>query len=337
MGMSAALGRRQFVMVSAGAALAEVFTAPRAPAQAQALIPLNVGMGFHNLDGVSGWIAQDLHLFEKYGLNVTIVAFQGGPKTVVAMAAGEVPIAFISGAEIINARSRGIPLQMVAGLINKFSFDFVVAKNITGPSQLRGGKGAISGFGGASEFATRFALTALGINPQDVTLLQVGDETSRLAALQSGQIQFTVLTAGLDLVASDLGYKPLLKLYALDQPFQESGIGVNTAWAKTHTTIVDAFLRAIVAANVYIKNPLNVAGALALIHKHLPIKEDHLKQGFQLYRDRFYSVYPLVTVPGMEFILRTRKIDQPVTDFYDNSYVQALQNANFASTVGKSP
>jgi hypothetical protein len=59
-------------------------------------------------------------------------------------------------------------------------------------------------------------------------------------------------------------------------------------------------------------------------------------QGFELYRERFYSVYPFVTVPGMEFILRERKIAQPVTDFYDNSYVQALQNANFAATVAKS-
>ena len=96
-------------------------------------------------------------------------------------------------------------------------------------------------------------------------------------------------------------------------------------------------MKAIVTANVYMKHPLNVAAALALIHTHLPIKESNLRHGFQLYRDQFYSVYPLVTVPGMEFILRTRKIDQPVTDFYDNSYVQALQNANFASTVGKSP
>jgi ABC-type nitrate/sulfonate/bicarbonate transport system substrate-binding protein len=334
--LGAALSRRRFLTISAGAALAEICTGPRA-VQAQGLIPLSVGLGFHNLDGVSGWIAQDLHLFEKYGLNVTIINFQGGPKTVAAMAAGEVPMAFHSGTEVATARSRGIPLQMIGGLINKFTFDFVVAKTISSPSQLKGGKGAISGFGGASEFATRFALTKLGVDPQDVTLLQVGNETSRLAALQSGQIQFTVLTAGLDLVAFDLGFKPLLKLYTFDQPFQESGIAVNTAWAKTHTAIIDSFLRGIIAANVYLKSPLNVAGALALIHKHLPIKESHLKQGFQLYRDQFYSVYPFVTVPGMEFILREKKINQPVTDFYDNSYVQALQNADFAATVRKSP
>jgi hypothetical protein len=74
----------------------------------------------------------------------------------------------------------------------------------------------------------------------------------------------------------------------------------------------------------------------AILHTHPPIKQDHLKQGFELYRDRIYSVDPFVTVPGMEFILRERKITQSVTDFYDNSYVQTLQNANFAATVAKS-
>jgi ABC-type nitrate/sulfonate/bicarbonate transport system substrate-binding protein len=332
-----AMSRRHFLAMAAGAALAERLAKDDAPVGAQGLTPLNVGMSFHNLDGVPAWIAQDKHFFEKYGLNATIISIQGGAKTVASMAAGDVPIALIGGADIINARSRGVPLQMIGGLINRFPYDFVVAKNITNPSQLKGGKGAISGFGGSSEFAVRFALTKLGLDPQDVTLLQVGDESSRLAALQSGQIDFTVLTAGLDLVAFDLGYKPLLKLYTFDQPYQHTGIAVNTAWAKTHMAIVDSFLRAIVAADVYIKNPLNVAGALALIHTHLPIKEAHLRQGFQLYRDRFYTVYPVVTVPGMELILRSRKINQPVADFYDNSYLQALQNANFAGTVGKSP
>ncbi len=333
--MSATMNRRQLLGMVAGAALAERLAAAGPPLLGQGLTPLNIGMSFQNLDGVSAWIAQDRRFFEKYGLNVTIINIQGGPRTAAAMAGGDLPLALIGAADIVNAKSRGIPLQVIGGLINRFPFDFVVSKEISTPAQLKGTKGAISGVGGSSEFAAKFALNKLGVDPQDVTLLQVGDEPSRLAALQSGQIQFTVLTAGLDLVAFDLGFKPMLKLYTIDQPYQHTAIAVNTTWAKTHGQIVDSFLRGIVAANVYVKNPLNVAAAIALIQRHLPVKESHLKQGFKLYRDQLYTIYPLVTVPGMEFILRTRKIDQPVTDFYDNSYVQALQRANFAATAGQ--
>ncbi len=334
--MGSGLRRRQFLAISAGAALAKVLAGTGSPVRAQGLTSLNVGLSFINLDGVPAWIAQDKHFFEKYGLNVTILSFQGGARAMAALAAGDVPIALLGGADVIGARSQGFPVKMIAGIINSIPFDFLVTKNITSPSQLKGTKGAISSFGGSSDFAVRYALTKLGVSPSDVTLLQVGNEASRLASLQSGQIQFTVLTAGLDLEAIDIGFKPMLKLYEFNQSFQHTGVAVNTDWAKTHGHVIDSFLKAIVTADVWIKNPLNVAAAIALIHPHLPIKEGNLKLAFQLYRDKFYQVYPLVTVPGMEFILKERKINQPVADFYDNSYVQTLQAANFAQSVAKS-
>jgi hypothetical protein len=62
---------------------------------------------------------------------------------------------------------------------------------------------------------------------------------------------------------------------------------------------VNSFLRGIVSAMIFVNNPLNIAAALALIHKYLPMRDDQLKQEFEIYRDRFFSVYPLVSVPGM--------------------------------------
>ncbi len=335
--MGSGLRRRQFLAISAGAALAKVLAGTGSPVRAQGVTPLDIGMSFHNLDAASVWVAQDLHLFEKYGTTANVTTFQGGSKVAVAaLASGRLPMAFMAAAAVVNARSKGIPLAMIGGLINRIPYDFVVAKNITSPSQLKGGEGAISGFGGSSDFASRLALEKLGVDPRDVTFLQIGTETARLAALKSGQIQFTVLTAGLDLAAFDLGFKPLLKLYMLDQPYQHTGIAANTTWAREHRDTVESFLKGVIAGSVYIKKPLNEAAALAIIHRHLTINEIELKKGFELYRDDFYMTYPFVTAPGIEFILRARKINMPATDFYDNSYVQALKDANFAQSLAKS-
>jgi len=82
----ASFGRRRFLAVSAGAAVAGLFAADRAPVRAQGLTSINVGMSFRNLDAVAAWIAQDKRFFEKYGLNVTIINIQGGAKTVASMA-----------------------------------------------------------------------------------------------------------------------------------------------------------------------------------------------------------------------------------------------------------
>lgn len=334
--MRVALSRRQVLTMAGGAAATGWLGAARAPVRAQGMTPLQVGIAFQNLDAVCAWIALDRGYFQRYGLDVTIVTIQGGARTMAAMAGADVPLAFTAGSDVITARSRGVPLSLVAGLIDKFPYDFVVAKNITSGAQLKGSKGAISGFGGSSHFAALYALGKLGVNPTDVTLLQVGNEPARLAALQSGQIQFTVLTAGLDLEAFDMGFKPMLKLYTLDQPYQHTGIAVNTNWAKAHASTLDGFMKAIVTGTVYVQDPLHVAAAQALIHKHLPIKDDNLRRGLALYREQFYQTYPLVTVPGMEFILRQKKMTDPVTEFYDNSYIRALQSANFAATAKKS-
>jgi ABC-type nitrate/sulfonate/bicarbonate transport system substrate-binding protein len=332
--MRTTLSRRQVLTMAAGAATARWLGAGT-PVRAQGITSLQVGMSFHNLDAVCAWIAQDRGYFRRFGLDVTIISIQGGSKTMAAMAGGDVPLAFSAGSDVITAGSRGVPVTLIAGLINKFPYDFVVAKGISSAAQLKGGKGAISGFGGSSHFAAVYGLRKLGLNPSDVTLLQVGDETSRLAALQSGQIQFTVLTAGLDLEAFDMGYKPMLKLYTSDQPYQHTGIAVNTNWAKTHASTIDAFMKGVVMGSVYVKDPITTAAAQALIHKHLPIKDDNLRKGLALYRENLYQTYPLVTAPGMEFILREKKIEQPVGQFFDNSYVQALRSANFAETAKK--
>lgn len=333
--MRTTVNRRQ-VLAMAGAAAAAKWLGTGTPVRAQGITSLQVGMSFNNLDAVCAWIAQDRGYFRRFGLDVTIISIQGGSKTMAAMAGGDVPLAFSAGSDVITAGSRGVPVTLIAGLIDKFPYDFVVAKSITGAAQLKGSKGAISGFGGSSHFAAVYGLQKLGVDPQDVTLLQVGNETARLAALQSGQIQFTVLTAGLDLEAFDMGYKPMLKLYTSDQPYQHTGLAANTAWAKAHPSIVDAFMKGIVMGSVYVKDPITAAAAQALIHRHLPIKDDNLRKGLALYRENLYQIYPLVTVPGMEFILRQKKIDKPAAQFYDNSYVQALQSANFADTAKKS-
>lgn len=333
--MGVKVGRRKLLAIAGGAAVA-TWLGGRPPVRAQTITQLQIGMSFHNLDAICAWIAQDRGYFRRFGLDVTIIDIQGGAKTMAAMAGGDVPIALSAGSDVITAGSRGVPVTLIAGLINKFPYDFVVSKSIAQGSQLKGSKGAISGFGGSSHFAVVYALQKLGVNPSDVTLLQVGNETARLAALQSGQIQFTALTAGLDLVAFDMGYKPMLKLYAEDQPYQHTGIAINTNWAKAHAPLVDAFMKGIVMGSVYALDPLMVAATQALVHRHLPIKDDYLRRGLALYRENLYQTYPLVTAPGMEFILKQKKIEQPAEKFFDNSYVQALQSANFAATAKKS-
>jgi ABC-type nitrate/sulfonate/bicarbonate transport system substrate-binding protein len=68
-------------------------------------------------------------------------------------------------------------------------------KNYVKYEQLKGTKAAISRFGSTSELAIRFALEKNGLIPgKDVTIVQLGDQSTRFAALTGGSVQPTLIS-----------------------------------------------------------------------------------------------------------------------------------------------
>lgn len=303
--------------------------------RAQQPISLDVAIGFFNLDAVPVWAAVDKGFFQRYGLDVKLINTPSGSKSIQAMVAGDVSVAFIAGATVLTAAVQGHQVEMIGGLVTVMPYDLIFAKNITDPKQLEGQKCVVSTVGTASDLILRYGLKRLGVDVTKVTILPAGNEMSRIAAMQSGQVQCTVLTAGLDLTALRMGFRSGLKLYETGQMYQHSGIGAKTPWVQSHKDVVMNLLKAITAGLAYLKNPAHEESALDIAQKHLGgISRDELKQGFKLYRDKIYPDYPFVSEEGMAFILRERKIDKPARLFMDNSFVQQLKDENFAQTVG---
>src|SRR3972149_8433416 len=117
--------------------------------------------------GLSGplahaFIPKDSGLYEKYGLDVDLVFFQGGTQLIQATIAGSVNFAVTAGPEIINARLGGPGVIMILGYMNTLPYSIVAAKEITRFEQLKGGNAAISKFGSTSDLAMRFALISCG-------------------------------------------------------------------------------------------------------------------------------------------------------------------------------
>ncbi len=75
-------------------------------------------------------------------------------------------------------------MTMVAGYMNTMPYSIVAAKGITKFEQLKGTKAAISRFG-----SMRFALEQNKLAPgKDVTMIQLGDQNTRFAALTGGSV-----------------------------------------------------------------------------------------------------------------------------------------------------
>jgi ABC-type nitrate/sulfonate/bicarbonate transport system substrate-binding protein len=304
-------------------------TQTQSPAQLESL---QVGLAFNNLEVVPVWAALQQKFWQKYGLDVSIVNIQGGSATIAAMASGKLPLAFAAGASVLPAVVKGVQITQIAGLVDVLPYDFLVAPSIHSAAQLKGAKGGISGFGGADYAAQQFALEKLGVDPKSVSWLTAGNETTRLAALKAGRIQFTALTAGLDTDALQAGFKPLLKLYETDQKDQHASLAVYKPWAATHKTEILEFLKGLIAGLQWMKDPANEQAALNLASSHLHIPAATLKSGFELYRDHLFESYPLVSVVGMQFEIKQQTANVPVSATLDNSYVQELQSQGFMTS-----
>jgi NitT/TauT family transport system substrate-binding protein len=136
------------------------------------------------------WITKEAGLFEKNGLDVTMIFLDGGSRATQAMMSGDLPIAQVGGNAPVGAKLRGADVTLIAGLLNVLAYSMVVAPEIKRPEDLRGKKLTVSRFGSNSDYATRKILLKWGLRPDiDVAVLQIpGGQPTRLAAIQSHQV-----------------------------------------------------------------------------------------------------------------------------------------------------
>ena len=148
---------------------------------------------------------------------------------------------------------KGGDMKIVAGMVDVFPSTIFAAKNITRPEQLKGKKIAISTFGSSSDFSVRYALRNLGLNPdKDVTILQIGNQPNRFAALASGAVEATIINPPLTLQAKRMGYQPLVDLAATALKYPQAELVSLPGYMKSREDVMRRFVRAYTEALYFI-------------------------------------------------------------------------------------
>jgi NitT/TauT family transport system substrate-binding protein len=131
-------------------------------------------------------------IFKREGVDLQFRAMPPS-LTFPAMAAGEVDYTSQVGSAF-RAIVRGFPAKVLAIGLNRPLFFIVAQPKVTSPRDLLGKKFAVSSLSGAGARSARIALKKLGLNPEkDVTFIVIGNVTTRVAALEAGSIEATVL------------------------------------------------------------------------------------------------------------------------------------------------
>ena len=209
--------------------------------------------------GLSGpllplWIAQDRGLFSQYGLKSEIVTFQGGPISIQSLLAGEVKFTATSSAPGANAVLSGAPVVALAEWVSTLPYMLIVTSDIDTPEKLKKKRIAVARFGGAAHYAVRLVLMKMGIDPEkEVQLLQVGDESVRLAALRQGTVDATILTPPANLTARNLGFRVLTSLQEAGVQYSFDHLLVTKEFGQKNRETVQRFLKGFVHGIAFMK------------------------------------------------------------------------------------
>ena len=280
------------------------------------------------------YIAQKKGFFEKNGLAVELIYFQGGSQVIQAMLGGDIPLTVTAGPEGVVAKLQGADIVLLSANNPTMAFTLFATPDIKKTADLKGRTAGFSRFGSSSDFCIRYILKSAGLSESDVTIVQIGDNPSRLAALKSNAVQATVFTTPNTVRARKAGFVPLVDAYKLGLKFHGSGIAANGAFLRDHRPVVEQFFKGFLEGVAYGKQ--HKEESIRLIKEFLQLKEqDEAEETYQVIIQQIQPRKPFPLKEGVETVLRNIESTVPkaktakAEDMVDDSVLRKLDQSGF--------
>jgi NitT/TauT family transport system substrate-binding protein len=284
------------------------------------------------------YIAQKKGFFEKYGLGVDLVYFQGGAQVIQAMLGGDVPLTVTAGPEGVVAKLQGADIALLSANNPTMHFSLFVSPEIKKPEELRGKRAGVSRFGSASDFSIRYILRSLGISESEVTIVQIGDNPSRMAALRSNAINATVFTSPNTVRAKKAGFVSMVDAYKLGLKFHGSGIAASGTFLREHRAVVEQFFKGFLEGVAFAKK--NKEESIRLIMEFMRLKDrDEAEETYQVIIQEIQPRKPYPLKEGVETVLRNVESTVPkaktvkAEDLIDESILRRLDQSGFIDNL----
>lgn len=317
----AAVGLSLLAAASPGQTLAERRAVPER---------LVVGMAADGGGNVGLVTAKELGLFEARGLDVEFTEVSTSTLCLSAMISGHVAIcAGVGGVPLVYAVLAGAELAGIAALVDTMTFSFVGSPEITTMAQLKGRRVGINRLGGAAEFAIRYVLADAGLAPSDVEIFQAGRQPARLAALEAGSIQATVMSPPAAFVARELGFTLLVDVASLGLDYPHNLLIATRAMSREHPQTTRRFLEAAVEGTRYFKT--HREAGRRILGRYMGLDQTEVLAETYDFFARVIADVPLVSSTGMQILLTAMGRTNPAAaqagpnDFLEMRFVREMQ------------
>jgi NitT/TauT family transport system substrate-binding protein len=299
---------------------------------------IRVGLGSISLQSGLVHIAKDRGLFAKYGLVTESVYIPGGSTNVQVLVSGSLDLSQLSGAPGVAANLEGADLVYFLGLLDKLNYQLVTRPEIKTIEQLKGKKFAVSRFGSSADFGMRALLKRVGVDPvKEATILQIGDEPARIAAVTSGNVEGTVVNAPFGSEAERLRLNVIADSVKMNIPFFNTGMLGSKRYMDKQEVKVMNFLRAYLEAIKILKTEREYSiKALAQFTRVQNLKA--IAEGLDYFNAQLQPV-PYPSVEAMQAVVaqlaesnpKARGVDAKV--YVNDRYLKRLEEEGFVKKI----
>src|SRR5713226_3836529 len=295
---------------------------------------IRVGQGSVSLQSGLMYIAKDRGLFAKYGLVAEIIYIPGGTTNVQVLVSGNLDLSQLSGAPGVAANLEGADIVYILGLLDKLNYQLVTRPEIKSLEQIKGKKLGVSRFGSSADFGLRALLKRLGVDPaKDVSIIQIGDEPARIAAIKSGNIDGTVANAPFGIEAERLKLNVIADSVKMAIPFFNTGLLGSKRYLDKQEAKVLNFLRAYLEAIKILKTEREYSvKALSKFTRVENLKA--VQEGYEYFNNQLQPV-PYPSVEAMQAVVaqiaetnpKARAVDGK--NYVTDRYLKRLEEEGF--------
>ena len=304
--------------------------------QEKKLERLNLATTTVGLGRVPMLVAQELRLFQKQGLDVSIVYIRGASTSLQALLAGEVQLVVGGGQGTIGAAARGAPVVIISNFSSTPN-QLVALPPINSVEDLKGKIIGASRPGTSTDFVLDRLLPRVGLIPgKDVKLLPTGLLVSeeRLAVLLQKKVDATLANQESVSQFQQKGH-PLNVLADALALGVTSTVDFSTSRSilATQRPQLKAFLKAI-AEGIWLAKT-NKEIAFRVMQKHLAVQPRFLESTHTNYTIRLHPDKPYPVKESLEAAIEDMTPSIPElkgkkpSDFADSSLVAELDREGF--------
>jgi len=216
------------------------------------------------------------------------------------------------------AAARSYPAKILIFTVAKPLQSFVSKKEIKEPRDLRGKKVAGSSPGGSATILAYQALRHFGLEPgKDVHVLPMGGSgAGRLAVLEQGVVDASLLSVPENIIALNKGYNELIFLGDVVS-FPQNGFGTSVARIQEHSDEVYRMVRATLRGLYFVTDDANRDQARDIMMKQWRVSDAKLATEMIGYLKRGLAKDAVIGTEAVQYFIdltrETSNVSQPIS------------------------